>query len=115
MGLIEQFADFNEHKYIFEPAEGTIIFSVKATFNDGYQWSRLLKSITKYGQLLFEAYWYDISHYGGSSRAIRRGEYIVLSKNPTSLKKSLTWLKKMENISLEFEEEDKRKIDNGSK
>ena len=111
LGLVEQFADFNEYKYNLETPEGTTFFSIKATFGDGYQWSRLLRSITKYGQMLFEAYWYDVSHNGGYNRAIRRGEYIVTSKNPTSLKKSLTWIRKMENITLEFHEEDKNKIE----
>ncbi len=111
MGLVEQFSDFNEYKYNLEAPEGTTFFSIKATFDDGYQWSRLLRSITKYGQLLFEAYWYDVSHNGGYNRAIRRGEYIVTSKNPTSLKKSMTWIRKMENISLEFQEEDRNKIE----
>lgn len=44
------------------------------------------------------------------SRSISRGEYTVEVKEPSKLKKSLTWLQKTENIILMIIEEKPRMI-----
>ncbi|MHA2276378.1 MAG: hypothetical protein ACXAC2_11445 [Candidatus Kariarchaeaceae archaeon] len=88
-------------------AESTKIFSIKISFGDGYTWPKVLKSINKYGQLLYEAYWYGHPYSNDGSRSISRGEYKIETQEPSKLKKSITWLKKTENIHLEVFEESK--------
>jgi hypothetical protein len=106
MEVSEQVIDISEDKWIFEPPEDSKVFHIKAWFGDGYKWSKLLKSINKYGALLFEAYWYDVPHSGNGSRSIRRGEYKIVTDKPTRFKRSLTWLQKLEDMELEITEDD---------
>jgi len=56
---------------------------------DGYSWSRLLKRINKYGQFLYEAYWYEFIYSGKGCRSISRGKYKVETKMASRIKKSL--------------------------
>jgi len=105
MELANQFIDIGKEEWIFAPTENAKIFSIKAWFNDGYKWSKLLKTLNKYGDLLFEAYWYDVPHNGSSCRSIRRGEYRVVTSEPVNLKKSLTWLQKLDYMELDIKEE----------
>jgi hypothetical protein len=50
--------DYDEQdlRSIYLINEDTKLFSIKARFNNGYTWSKLLNSIKKYGQLIYEAY-----------------------------------------------------------
>jgi hypothetical protein len=105
MEFPEPVIDINDKNWIYEPPEDSKIFSIKASFNDGYKWSKLLKTLNKYGDLLFEAYWYDVPHNRSSNRSIRRGEYRIVTNEPTNLKKSLTWLQKLEYMTLDIREE----------
>lgn len=85
--------------------EDSIVLNIKACFGDGYTWSKLLNSIKKYGQLIFEAYWYGHPYSGDGSRSMSRGEYRVETSEPSKLKKSLTWLQKTEDMILRITEE----------
>ncbi|MFP3951889.1 MAG: hypothetical protein ACLFVP_07125 [Candidatus Bathyarchaeia archaeon] len=86
-------------------SEDSSVFTIKARFGDGYTWSKLLNSIKKYGQLMYEAYWYGHPYSGDGSRSISRGEYRVETREPSKLKKSLTWLQKTEDMILKITEE----------
>ncbi|MFQ6052758.1 MAG: hypothetical protein ACE5OO_00825 [Candidatus Bathyarchaeia archaeon] len=90
-------------------SEGLKVLFIRAVFNNGYSWSSLLKSINKYGQLLYEAYWYELLQGRRNRRSIRRGEYRVETKMATRLKRSLTWLQKNEDIIIEVTEEGARR------
>lgn len=93
-------SEFDEMSY--KPSNNSKIFSLKAYFGDGYIWSKLLNSIKKYSQLLYEAYWYGRPYNGDGSRSISRGEYIIETQQAKELKKSLTWLQKTENIQIQL-------------
>jgi hypothetical protein len=96
----EGFSDLNTR-----PSNGSKIFSIKAYFGDGYVWSKLLNSIKKYSQLLYEAYWYGFPYHGDGSRSISKGEYKIETSKEVQLRKSLTWLQKTENVQIEMIEE----------
>jgi hypothetical protein len=85
--------------------DNTKFFSIEARFNNGYTWSKLLNSIKKYGHLIYEAYWYEPPYNGEGGGKISIGEYKVMTSEPSNLKKSLTWLKKTENMILKIIEE----------